>query len=580
MSKFILHYNKVPKIDTSFIHDPSYNTVDNDIQYNPFSFNNQQFYNPLYNELFHLDENTYNKISLNHKYHFIDNMRVIDTESKETLDKQMFFKFSPLVDPLRYLVGKYDKNVSINNLPNIIDSSQNVVPKMLNSNNVSYTDNFFYYLTSQLLNTHNFINSTDYYGSMLCIQDKFKLDITDDIEYLYDSKFFNETAASLCSISEKNNEFMNFASRANKVRLQLSAKSIHNITADTLPDICDTIVSSSNSNSDIVDVSGDLVYENINISNQIMISEDSGSEDSDGSGIEDSDDSDDSDDSGSEDSADSITNSNAESEWETDDSESSICSDIDTFAYINHFPVQAICIEKCSGTFDKLFESESLSSHQGICALFQVIMILLCYQKSFQFTHNDLHTNNIMYIHTDEPFLYYYYNKQAYRVPTYGRIFKLIDFGRAIYKFNGRTYCSDSFAPDGDANTQYNCEPYFNPDKTRIDPNYSFDLCRLGCSIYDFIIDEDEDIDNFNDLQKVISVWCKDDYGKNILYKKNGEERYPNFKLYKMIARTVHQHTPETQLNLPFFKEFETSKSDIDNTINFIDIDAIPNYST
>ena len=36
-----------------------------------------------------------------------------------------------------------------------------------------------------------------------------------------------------------------------------------------------------------------------------------------------------------------------------------------------------------------------------------------------------------------------------------------------------------------------------------------------------------------------------DDNGKNILYKKNGEERYPNFKLYKMIARIVHNHTPE-----------------------------------
>ena len=32
---------------------------------------------------------------------------------------------------------------------------------------------------------------------------------------------------------------------------------------------------------------------------------------------------------------------------------------------------------------------------------------------------------------------------------------------------------------------------------------------------------------------------------KNILYKKNGDERYPDFKLYKMIARTVHNHTPE-----------------------------------
>jgi DNA repair exonuclease SbcCD ATPase subunit len=32
------------------------------------------------------------------------------------------------------------------------------------------------------------------------------------------------------------------------------------------------------------------------------------------------------------------------------------------------------------------------------------------------------------------------------------------------------------------------------------------------------------------------------------LYKNNGEERYPDFKLYKMIARCVHKHTPHAQL--------------------------------
>ena len=43
-----------------------------------------------------------------------------------------------------------------------------------------------------------------------------------------------------------------------------------------------------------------------------------------------------------------------------------------------------------------------------------------------------------------------------------------------------------------------------------------------------------------------------------------------------MIARTVHQHTPETQLKLPFFKDFETTKDEVDKSV--IDIDAIPTY--
>ena len=71
-------------------------------------------------------------------------------------------------------------------------------------------------------------------------------------------------------------------------------------------------------------------------------------------------------------------------------------------------------------------------------------------------------------------------------------IWKIIDFGRSIYRFNNRIFCSDSFNQDGDASSQYNCEPFYNDKKTRIDPNFSFDLCRLGCSIYDFIIDESD----------------------------------------------------------------------------------------
>ena len=118
------------------------------------------------------------------------------------------------------------------------------------------------------------------------------------------------------------------------------------------------------------------------------------------------------------------------------------------------------------------------------------------------------------------------------------------------------TFCSDSFAPGGDASTQYNCEPFFNENKPRLEPNNAFDICRLGTSIFDFMMDIDDDYSEMDDLQKIIYEWCLDDNGKNVLYRKNGEERYPSFKLYKMIARTVHKHTPEAQLNRPFFAKY------------------------
>ncbi len=147
-----------------------------------------------------------------------------------------------------------------------------------------------------------------------------------------------------------------------------------------------------------------------------------------------------------------------------------------------------------------------------------------------------------MWSPTNEPFLYYKLNGVMYKVPTHGRIFKLIDFGRAIYKYRGKLFCSDSFSPSGDAATQYNCEPYYNDKKSRIDPNVSFDLCRLGCSLYDFVVK-----DNDSEAEHIVTHWCNDDDGKSVLYKSNGQERYPDFKLYKMIARTVHHLVPAEQ---------------------------------
>ena len=75
-------------------------------------------------------------------------------------------------------------------------------------------------------------------------------------------------------------------------------------------------------------------------------------------------------------------------------------------------------------------------------------------------------------------------------------------------------------------------------------------------------------------MQSLISEWCHDDNNKNILYKKNGQERYPEFKLYKMIARLVHNHTPEKQLDKDIFKSYITTKSKYQK-INIIKINNI-----
>jgi hypothetical protein len=218
-----------------------------------------------------------------------------------------------------------------------------------------------------------------------------------------------------------------------------------------------------------------------------------------------------------------------------------------------------VSLEKCENTIDYLLEKNELRIEELESAMFQVIVILYTYQKMFDFTHNDLHTNNIMYIHTDQEFLEYKIMGKYYKIPTFGKIYKIIDFGRAIYTVNGKIMCSDSFSEHGMAYSQYNFEPFYNPQKPQILPNKSFDLCRLGCSIIDFIIDDLSDLEKFKKvpIYDLIISWIHDDNGVNVLYKKNGEDRYPDFKLYKMIARIVHNHVPETQFKHPCFDKYE-----------------------
>ena len=89
-------------------------------------------------------------------------------------------------------------------------------------------------------------------------------------------------------------------------------------------------------------------------------------------------------------------------------------------------------------------------------------------------------------------------------------------------------------------------------------------------SIFD--IKETKNLAKCDPIQRLIIEWCLDDKGVNMLYKNNGDDRYPDFKLYKMIARHVHNHTPHTQLERPEFKSFIV----IAKPKDFIDINAIP----
>lgn len=551
-------------------------TTKNKVKYNAFHITELQNYNPIYSLFFEMNENTCNSISLNHPRHMVDLTTVFDEQlQKKISNNPIHIKYAPLLDPVHYLIGKYEKDTSKLRILPKYKIETNTISKITSVHNTAYIDCFFSYLSSQLLNNYKFKNGIDFYGSYLGLQDKFKMDITDDYEYLLESEYFHSQKNKLYEIESLYTDLEIF-----QIKKEKKPKLILGETCELEVDIYenelgldDDVCEKEEKKEEL-----ELVYEN---NKDDCSSNSSTNSEINSSTTDDYDEKDDYDDEEEEETKKKVEDEEEEEWSDIDDDNSELEPQV--FAYIHHFPVQMICLEKCEGTFDYLLENGMLNDEQMLSALFQIIMTLITYQKAFYFTHNDLHTNNVVFITTKIEYIEYEYGGKKYNVPTYGRIFKIIDFGRSIYKFQDKLFCSDSFAPGGDAHTQYNFEPFINKNKPRLEPNFSFDLSRLGCSLYDLLFNnEDEEIIRKNvlqwtELQELIVRWCTDDNGKNIIYKKSGEERYPNFKLYKMIARTVHGCTPESQLSNPIFSRFsQQNQNQRSNKKIYISIDNIP----
>jgi len=576
-----------------------------------------QNYAPIYNRFFLLNETNFNSVNLNHEWFLTDikntvsdnknlyNCAIQNLQTNKTKKVQVFFKMAPLLDPFKFLIGKYNINdQSLFNLPKLTTNGDIGVvhPKLLDYNNSAYVDGFFSFLSSTLIHKYNFVNGVNYYGSFLGVKKDFKLNIIDDLDYLCKSDFFNKNKNVAFQVDDYSFLYDDEENTKKLVPIKidhnisnkstLSIKSIDNALFEdifteehlTLEDLKENSIElvdlMSAESFSLAEAKTTTIKSSSTCSSRTSHTSDNSGPDESCNNCDDSptDNSGENNNNDSENTA-SMSESGSESESESDE----FCEEERIDATIPSFPVQVICMENCDTTFDDLIINNDLTQEEWFSALIQVIMILNTYQKAFSFTHNDLHTNNIMYNETDEKYIYYCYRKIYYKVPTFGRIFKIIAFGRAIYKFDGKLFCSDSFQPGADAATQYNTEPYFNEKKPRLEPNYSFDLCRLACSIFDYIIEDLEildDYDNCDPIVKLIFDWCLDDSGINILYKNNGVERYPDFKLYKMIARCVHNHTPQAQLERPEFKQFIVTKNKVPADKIVINIDNIPSFSS
>ena len=147
-SKFRINYSKQKNIDLEILGNQY--EEENGTDYQPYKIDKLQLYNPLYKNFFSMNENNYNNITFQHRYFIHDLKSVLDNDKK--VEKPVFNKFSPLLDPYRYMIGKYENDEDkIRVLPQLNSTEQTIHSKIFSQNNASYVDSFFCYLSSILL---------------------------------------------------------------------------------------------------------------------------------------------------------------------------------------------------------------------------------------------------------------------------------------------------------------------------------------------------------------------------------------------------------------------------------------------
>lgn len=233
------------------------------------------------------------------------------------------------------------------------------------------------------------------------------------------------------------------------------------------------------------------------------------------------------------------------------------CYEDEYFLEIQNVPVVLTYHENIKYNFIKLLINHNLSDDEWYSFLFQIYFSLYFIQSHFNMIHNDLHIGNIMYKKTNQEYIYYYFNNRYYKIPTFNRIYIIIDWERSTFEFNGNFYYNNVYLSHNDCSGQYYYNSYHSTNKNIKLPNKSFDITFLITSILNFY--EEEDISISNEIFN---------YFINLLIDKNGKiinYNIQSFNLYEMISNNSIYGIPKNRLNDSIFKKFKVYKKDIGN---------------
>lgn len=499
------------------------------------------------------------KASVKDTYQILESTSSLNTPDKV---ENIFVKTVHLLDPIDLIREFYCTKQSHPLMPHSSELIDYTVDRLQTTNNQAYVDTIANFILSRFRECDLTPNGVLFYGTINGISSSYQYNVTDDYESYRNKKWFWR------GIKNNNIEFNVMLDDDDMKEIE-DMKEIYDeiITCPFNETELEEIDSDSDCESDeeLLDISRfDLedVQSVKSVSSLKSFNFESGSDTA----------------SASNSAACSDSESNSGDEDEEDDE-----ADIGIYLNIKNIPVMKIFQQAQEGTMDELLDEDviddQLRGTQGwearwIAWLFQVIATLSFLQSTIDFTHNDLHTNNIVWKETDKKFLYYRSKSgKVWRIPTYGKIFSIIDFGRSIFKLGRKRWISSDHFPNNDASEQYNFGPFYDKTQPKVLPNYSFDLARLSVSLLDGLFDEKPDKkkgkcnilsqekdwivhETKSQLFNLLWLWTIDDDGKTIYEDEFGEPRFPGFDLYSHIAHHLHSAVPKQQLEKSQFNQY------------------------
>lgn len=526
------------------------------------------------------------------------------TNTSKTYRQKLFCKRSPLLEPLKIILNEQSKITPQTDITNMAEDLLQVTAKKINSiHNSSHVEAFGLYCLSKLTEANVCPTFPYYFGCLNGISSVYYHNITEEMPELYKKKWFIDKSHSgefeiiyvtlnseLGSKHQSNSsiDLDDLLARTLESKELNDVSSISSMDDEELTKLTDilqtrfdelTTLDANENIKNMVDTKQDFpLQQEPKIQNTLpsaakIIYPETDEYNFDGFDI-------DVQQGGAQD---TINNSTIDTELEELDMDSIInmrefLQNKVFFAKFKDMPVNYCFMERLGKTLDDVLnETGGISEDEWLSMLFQVTFGLAVANKYYSFVHNDLHSDNILFQTTKETHIYYAIKniikgkdvkehdskakdakaKEAkykfFRIPTFGKVSKIIDFARATFKYNNKWIFSDVFMPSGEAAGQYkfpDCpeSEYWGSDFIGADePNPSFDLARLARSIKHQV--------NIKSVYALIKKWSKSDDGTNMLDKED------DFDLYIDIAKNCHNAVPKHVLQDKIFKKFEVCRS-------------------